>query len=177
MAARLLRVLAACGLLACGCGATTVRVELAPVVDSQGRGGFESTVGLGVGLPLDYGGRSRHYIQARASAGGGVDSASRAPMFTSALDADYLYWAGRLDLRAGLRLSYRSTADTKLYGLGARLGISPVVWGDESGWLVSHVCVGPELRVESLWSDPGGASRALFSAPLVVEANFLGAGD
>jgi hypothetical protein len=160
-----------------GCGATTVRVELAPSFDTGGRPGFESTLALGVGLPLDFHGRSHHFIQARAALGGGYDGESRGGVLVTAADVDYIHWAEpHMDVRAGLRLSYRSTSDAKLYGLGARLGLLPIVLHHDGGWLVSHLCVGPELRFEHLWSDQG-TTRGLFSLPLVLEGNFLGAGD
>lgn len=155
-----------------------MRLEIAPAVDTQGRAGFESALGLGVGMPLDHRGRSHHFFQVRGSAGGGLDGATRGPMFATALDADYLHWAEpRMDVRAGLRLSYRSAGDDKLYGLGARLGLLPIVRADDGGWLLSHLCIGPELRLERIFGDPDRASRGLFSLPLVIEGNFLAAGD
>jgi hypothetical protein len=153
-------------------------VEAAPTLDTGGRPGFQSLLSLGVGLPLDYHGRSHHYIQARAAVGGGVDGETRGGMFLGAVDVDYIYWAEpKLDLRAGMRLSYRSTRDDRLYGIGGRLGLLPIVRGDDGNWLVWHFCLGPELGVESLWSSRTGAQRGLFSVPLVAEFNFLGAGD
>lgn len=161
-----------------GCGATTIRLETAPTLDTGGRPGFESLVSLGVGLPLDFRGRSHHFIQARAAVGGGVDGQTARGMFVAVTDLDYIYWAEpRLDLRAGLRLSYRNTGDAKLFGLGGRLGLLPIVHGDDANWLVWHFCLGPELRIESLWSDSTGAQRGLFSVPLIAELNFLAAGD
>ena len=99
-------------------------------------------------------------------------------MLVAATDLDYIHWAEpRMDLRAGLRLSYRSSRDDKAYGIGGRLGLLPIVRGDDTGWLVWHLCIGPELRGESLWSGATGAQRGLFSVPLVTELNLLGAGD
>jgi hypothetical protein len=155
-----------------------VRVELSPTIDTGGKPGFESVLSLGVGMPLDFRGRSHHYFQVRGGAGGGYEGASHAGMFVGALDVDYLYWAEpRLDVRAGLRLSHRRTSrDEKLYGLGARLGLIPIVLHDDASWIVSQLAIGPELRLEHLWSDPD-KPRGQFSVPLVIEGNFLGAGD
>jgi hypothetical protein len=171
-------LLVTCSPLVLGCGATTVRLELVPTVDSGGHVGFEVALGGGIGLPLDYSGRSHHFIQAREELGGGLDGQSRRAMFVTATDVDYVYWAEpRMDIRGGLRLSYRSLTDQKLYGLGARLGLLPIVKGDDGNWLVAHLCVGPELRFENLFGDPSTGSRGLFSVPLVIEGNFLAAGD
>jgi len=170
--------LATCALFTCGCGATTLRLELTPTLDTGGRPGFESTFGVGVGLPLDYHGRSHHFIQTRGSLGGGFDGQSRSGMFVTAADVDYIHWAEpRMDVRAGMRLSYRNTATGKLYGFGGRLGLLPIVLKNDGNWIVAHLCVGPELRLEGLWGDADRASRGLFSLPLVIEGNFLGAGD
>lgn len=172
------RALVACAIAASGCGATTVRVEVAPTIDTSGRAGVESTASLGLGLPLDFAGRSHHFFQARAGAGAGLDGETRAAMFVGAFDADYIYWAEpRLDLRAGLHFSMRSAPGAKLYGAGGRLGILPIVVARDGGYLASHLAIGPEIRLERLFGDPARASRGLFSAPLVVEGNFLGAGD
>jgi len=175
---RWIPLLVACSPLALGCGATTVRLELAPTLDTGGHPGFEVALGGAIGMPLDYRGRSHHFIQVRPSIGGGLDGATRRGMVVAATDVDYIYWAEpRMDVRGGLRLSYRRVEDTKLYGLGARLGLLPIVTGNDGSWLVAHLCVGPELRFENLWGDPGSASRGLFSVPLVIEGNFLAAGD
>jgi hypothetical protein len=42
---------------------------------------------------------------------------------------------------------------------------------------VTHLCIGPELRGEALSGNPTGGALGLFSLPLVVEINLLGAGD
>src|SRR5512146_1200305 len=97
-----------CVLFACGCGATTIRLELAPTIDTGGHAGFEVAIGGGIGMPLDFHGRSHHYFQTRVGLGGGLDGESRSGMFTTAADVDYIYWAEpRMDVRGGLRLSYR----------------------------------------------------------------------
>jgi hypothetical protein len=154
-----------------------VRVELSPTLDTGGHVGFEGALSLGLGLPLDYRGRSHHFFQARPGIGGGVEPASHAPMVLAHADVDYVYWAEpRMDVRAGMRLSYRGTRDAKLWGFGGRLGLLPMVWANDGNWLVSHLCVGPELRLEHVSADPGGG-RGIFSVPLVVEGNFLAAGD
>ncbi|MFO0758883.1 MAG: hypothetical protein U0359_20490 [Byssovorax sp.] len=174
--------IAALAILALGCGATTVRAAVGPTLDGQGKPGVEASFGLGIGTPLDFHGRSRHYLQVMPSLGGGLEGRSRRGQFRAAADVDYIYWAGsRMDFRAGMRLSYRSVPndDTApgLYGLGGHFGLLPVIVGDESGWLVTHFSIGPELHVEYLWSDPAGASRPLVSLPLAIDLTFLGAGD
>ena len=97
----------ACSLLLGGCGATTLRVETTPTIDTGGRPGFESMFSLGIGMPLDFHGRSHHYAQARAALGGRLDGRTARGMFVVAGDVDYIYWAEpHLDVRAGLRASF-----------------------------------------------------------------------
>ncbi len=169
-------------LLLTGCGATTLRAAIGPTIDSQGKVGVETTFGLGIGTPVDFRGRSHHFLQVMPSLGGGLDSRTHKGIFRLAGDVDYLYWASSsMDVRTGLRLSYRTIPGAPeaagLYGVGGHLAFLPVVSGDEEGWLVRHFCIGPELQVEYLWSDPAGSSRSLISLPLVVDLTFLGAGD
>lgn len=165
-----------------GCGASTIRVDLAPTVDAGGHVGVESTLSLGGGMPLDYHGRSHHYVQALGSVGGGLDGRTASAMFVAAGGLDYIYWAEpTLDVRVGARFAYRAIPDavspTKLYGLGSHLAILPMVVKSDYGWSVTHLCLGPELRLEYLWSDPPGLGRGMFSLPLVLELNALMAGD
>jgi hypothetical protein len=174
--------LAACAVLLAGCGASTLRLAIAPTIDGDGRPGVESTVGLGIGTPLDFHGPSHHYLQALGSVGAGLDARTRAPSLVTTGGLDYLYWADpRLEVRAGLRFSYRRVEDapapTSLYGFGGHIGILPVVVGNASGPGAYHLCLGPELHAEWLTSDPAGASRALLSLPLVAELTVLTAGD
>jgi hypothetical protein len=168
--------------LASGCGASTLRLEIAPTIDGEGHAGVESMVSIGVGMPLDLSRRSHHYVQAQGSLGGGLDGRTKDGMFMTAASVDYIYWAEpSLDIRAGARFAYRklpeSSGAPNVFGLGGRLAILPVVVGDTSNWIVAHFCLGPELRIESLWSDPAGAERSLFSLPLVGELTLLAAGD
>ncbi len=174
--------LAACALLLTGCGATSLRLAAAPTLDGDGHPGFESTVGIAVGTPLDFHGPSHHFLQATGSLGGGLDGRTRTGMLVTTGGLDYLYWAEpRLELRGGARLAYRvvegDPAHTKLFGVGGHLGILPVVAGNASGPGVYHLCLGPEIQVEWLHSDPAGSSRTLLSLPLVVELTVLTAGD
>src|SRR5690242_10967431 len=97
-------------LFLCGCGATTLRIEAAPSVDTNGNAGFESTLSLGIGWPLDIPSRSHHYIQGLSSIGGGVNTDPSAGLFVGAVAFDYIYWAEpHMDLRVGARFAYRST--------------------------------------------------------------------
>lgn len=174
--------LAACALLLTGCGASTIRVAVAPTLDGAGRPGFESTIGLGIGLPLDYHGPSHHFLQATGSIGGGLDGASRTGALVTTAGLDYLYWAEpRLEVRGGLRFSYRRVAGegapTELTGFGGHLGLLPVVVGNVGPSSAYHLCLGPELHAEWLHSDPPVASRALLSLPLVAELTVLTTGD
>jgi hypothetical protein len=167
-----------------GCGAMTARVGIGPTLDTTGKPGFESMLTLGVGTPLDFHGRSHHFFQAASSVGGGMDSQTKKASVLLAQDFDYIYWAEpRLDVRAGMRLSFRSVpaadqgSGVKLYGFGAHMAFMPIVWHHDGGWLVSQFNIGPDLRLDYLWSDPGGYSRGQFSVPLGFELNGLGAGD
>lgn len=174
--------LAAGALLLTGCGASTVRLAIAPTIDGEGHPGVESTIGLGIGTPLDFHGPSHHYLQALGAVGAGLDGRTHTAGLVTSGSLDYLYWAEpRLEVRGGLRFSYRQVegalAPTSLYGLGGHLGILPVVVGNGSGPGAVHLCLGPELHAEWLTSDPGGASRALLSLPLVAELTVLTAGD
>jgi hypothetical protein len=165
-----------------GCGATTVRAAIGPTLDSQGKVGVETTFGVGIGTPVDFRGRSHHFLQVMPSLGGGLDGRTREGVFRLATDVDYIYWAGsNMDIRGGMRLSYRTIPSVPdapgFYGFGGHFAFLPVVKGDEGGWLVTHFCIGPELQLEYLWSDPAGISRSLISLPLVFDLTFLGAGD
>lgn len=173
---------AACALLLAGCGASTARLAVAPTIDSDGRPGFEATVGIGVGLPLDFHGPSHHFLQATGSVGGGLDGRTKKTELVTTGGLDYLYWAApRLEVRGGLRASYRRVESvpvaTGLVGFGGHLGLLPVVIGNADGPGAYHLCLGPELHAEWLHSDPPGGSRALLSLPLVVELTVLTAGD
>jgi hypothetical protein len=52
-----------------------------------------------------------------------------------------------------------------------------MVYRNDGNWLVTHVCVGPELRAEALSGGPAGGTLGLFSLPLAMELNLLAAGD
>lgn len=182
MSARRLLIAVPILALLTGCGATTLRVDLAPTIDTDGKPGFESTLSIGAGMPLDYSGRSHHYVQALGSFGGGYAGTTAAGVLETAATVDYIYWAEpSMDVRVGSRFTYRTTPgnDTapSLYGLGGHVALMPIVWGDDNSWMLVHFCLGPELRLERLWSDPSGGARGLFSAPLVAEFNLLAAGD
>jgi hypothetical protein len=170
----------ALSLLLGGCGASTIRLDIGPSIDAFGGAGFESTISLGLGMPLDYSGRSHHYVQAMGSLGGGIDTRDASGLFITAASLNYIYWAEpSLDVRAGLRFAYRAPGSGRpsLYGFGGHLAILPVVVGDASGWAAAHFCLGPELRIESLWGSPPGDERVLFSLPLAAELTLLAAGD
>jgi hypothetical protein len=186
----LVGLVSAASALLLGCGATTVRVGMGPTVDGQGKVGVEGIVGLGIGTPLDFKGRSRHYLQVMPSFGGGMDGRSKQSLLRAAADVDYIYWAGpSVDVRGGLRVSYRGIGEPKaekgdevkkqpsLAGFGGHFGVLPVVLGSEDGWMVRQLCIGAELHVEYLVSDPAGSSRTLISLPLLFDLTLLGAGD
>jgi hypothetical protein len=177
-----LALLAATALLLTGCPGVSARVAVAPTLDGGGQVGFESTFSVGMGLPLDYSGRSHHFVQALGAAGGGLDGRSRKGMSVVGADVDYIYWVERrLDVRAGLQYEYRSVPGVpgglSLHGFGGHLAILPVVKGDESSPIVAQFCLGPALRISGLWSAPPGAGRTLFALPLIAELNLLMAGD
>jgi len=169
-------------LLLSGCGASTIRVEVAPTIDGDGRAGFSSALALGIGMPLDFHGRSHHFLQALGSVGGGLDGRTRSGAFVGSAGIDYIYWAEPvLDVRAGMRASFEElkpgAGGASLRGVGGQLGILPMVAQNNANWLVMHLCLGPEARVEALWSSPPDRVRSLFSLPLVLELNLLAAGD
>jgi hypothetical protein len=173
-------ILLPAALLLAGCGASTLRLAAAPTIDTGGHAGFTVTLSLGLGTPLDFHGRSHHYFQGLTTVGGGRDGATGGRMFVAAQDFDYIYWAEpHLDVRAGLHAAFQSvpggTGSVPRGGGGAHVGVLPMVYANDASWLVTHVCIGPELRGEVL-SGNGGA-LGLFSFPLVTELNLLGAGD
>jgi hypothetical protein len=164
-----------------GCGATTLRVTAGPTLDTSGGAGFESLVSFGVGWPLDFHGRSHHYIQGRATLGGGHSSRAQKGVVIVGAELDYIHWAGSFDVRAGLHGFYRSLPDnqdsTDEHAFGGHVGIYPMVLGDGSGWLVQQLLIGPELRVEYLGTSDPAAALGHVSVPLVIEITLLGAGD
>jgi hypothetical protein len=170
-------------LLLGGCGATTLRLDLAPTIDSSGSSGFESTLSLGLGIPVDVkGDRSHHFKQVMGSLGGGVDTRDASGTFISAASLTHLYWSEpSLDIRSAVRYAYRvpviDSGYSALHGVGLHLAILPVVDGDPGGSLVSQFCLGPELRIEGVWSDSPEDKRALFSLPLVAELTLLMPGE
>lgn len=175
-------MIAVCAPLLPACGATTLRVDVAPTIDSGGQAGFESTFSVGIGLPLDYSGRSHHYLQTAGALGGGLEPRAAAGEFVSATSLNYIYWAEpSMDVEAGLRFAYRSVPSVdeapSLFSLGGRLALLPIVLGSDGSWMLAHFCVGPELRLEQMWPSDGGDARALFSLPLVIALNLLAAGD
>lgn len=168
--------------LASGCGAMTLRLAAAPTLDTIGRPGFEATFAFGTGLPLDLHRRSQHYFQGHAALGAGVESAGR-PILVARGDLAYIYWnAKRLDVRAGMGVTWRGTPGegNGTVGVGGHFGVMPAVWQWAEQIAVTQLCVGPELRAEALIRTDGGEpaiTRGLLSVPLVVEANILIAGD
>jgi hypothetical protein len=170
------------GFFSSGCGASSARLGVGPVLDSDGRVGIESTFSLGFGMPLDYRGRSQHYMQGLAFVGGGADVDTDAKIVTTGIGADYIYWAHpRLDVRAGMYFVYRNREDKPkehdLLGMGAHVALMPVTTGSDSSIFVPQFCIGPEFRVDQSWDAHSNASRTHFGFPLVMEFNLLAAGD
>lgn len=173
--------LAASLIALCGCGASTLRVTAAPTLDTAGKVGFESMLSFGIGMPLDYHGRSQHYLQARVTGGGGLDGQSGKGLFFVGGETDYIYWAEpSFDVRFGLHGFYRKLPDTlqSVEGgaFGAHVALLPAVVQGLSTWIVPQFVLGPELRVDYVGMH-GAPGRAQFSIPLVIEGNLLGAGD
>jgi len=165
-----------------GCGATSARLGVGPTIDSAGRVTIESTFSLGFGMPLDFKGRSQHYMQGLGFVGGGADVDSETKVPTVGLGADYIYWAHpRFDVRTGVYFVYRnreeSTKELDLFGLGAHLALLPVLTKNNSDLFVPQVCIGPDIRVDQSWDANSRVSRSQFSVPLVIEFNLLAAGD
>lgn len=174
-------VLAGMSAAIAGCGATTVRVTAAPTLDDAARVGFESTLSIGIGWPLDFSGRSHHFVQARGVVGGGLDRATDSGVVLSGGELDFIYWGEpHLDARFGLHFGYRKTVDRPsrpdASTMGLHLAALPIVWTSGSSWMVPQLVVGPELRAEYVW-DGANPARAIVSLPLVIEGNFLAAGD
>jgi hypothetical protein len=63
-----------------------------------------------------------------------------------------------------------------LFGVGAHLGIMPVLW-DDGTWIIPQFCIGPEIRVDQSWDSHTDKARSHFVIPLVFELNLLAAGD
>jgi hypothetical protein len=176
-------------MLLAGCGATTLRIAIAPTVDVAGGAaaaggnvvGVMGSVAFGIGWPLDLQHRSQHFMQGLAWAGDGIDGYSGHQLQTAGVDLDYIGWLRQsLHVRAGSGFVFHNVVDgagTKRYGFGGHIGVMPIVGGSDASWLVHHVVVGPELRADLLFSDDAGGMRAVLSLPLVVELDFLAAGD
>ena len=165
-----------------GCGASSARLGVGPVLDSNSNVGIESTFSLGFGMPLDYQGRSKHYLQGLGFVGGGADVDTGAKIVTTGIGADYIYWAHpRLDVRAGMYFVYRNRAEmTKerdFFGLGAHVALMPVATKSDSNIFVPQFCIGPEFRVDQSWESNSNRTRTHFGFPLVIEVNLLAAGD
>ncbi len=181
---RILELLFGCSaiFLLSACGASSVRLGVGPVVDSNNNVGIESTFSLGIGMPLDYRSRSKHYLQGLGFVGGGADVDTGAKIVTTGIGADYIYWAHpRLDVRAGMYFVYRNreemTKERDLYGLGAHVALMPVLSGSASNIFVPQFCIGPEFRVDQSWDSNSNVTRTFFGFPLVLEVNLLAAGD
>lgn len=165
--------------LVAACGASTIKLSVAPVIDERGGVGVEGALSLGLGMPLDFNHRSHHYLQILGTGGGGLDTRNADPMAIARAELEYINWAlPHLDVRAGAGYVFHdvftSRTDEIQHGFGGHLTLLPVVAGSNDNWLVMHFSVGPELRVEYLFG-PGGGAR--FSLPLVLELDFLAAGD
>lgn len=168
--------------LACGCGASTVRVAVGPTLDNAARVGVESTLSIGIGWPLDFQGRSHHFVQARGAVGGGLDRAAEQAVFLTSGELDYIYWAEpKLDLRLGLHVGLRkllaSTSAAESHAIGAHAAVLPIVLTWPSSWMVPQLVIGPELRADYVWTDATTPSRTIVALPLVIEGNLLAAGD
>ncbi len=175
-------VVAAVGALACGCGASTLRLAVGPTLDSSARVGVESTLSFGLGWPLDFHGRSHHFVQARGAVGGGLDRQAEQPVFLVSGELDYLYWAEpELDVRFGLHFGHRKVFDSPAasdsHAFGAHAAVLPIVLTWPSSVMVPQLVLGPELRADYVWSDAKLPSRAIVSLPFVIEASLLAAGD
>lgn len=181
-ASRSARIALAIGAIAiAGCGATTVRVTAAPTLDDAARVGFESTLSIGIGWPLDFSGRSHHFVQGRGVVGGGLDRSTEKSVVLAGGELDYIYWGEpALDVRFGLHLGYRKVSDVparpEASTVGFHLAALPIVRSSGSSWMVPQLVIGPEVRAEYVW-DGVNPGRAIASLPLVIEGNFLAAGD
>lgn len=164
------------------CGATSARLSVGPVLDSKNNVAIESTFSLGFGMPVDYSGRSRHFVQGLAFIGGGADVDTGGKIFTTGIGADHIYTPNRrFNLRSGMYFVYRNRdekpQERDLLGWGAHLALMPVGASDDSSYIVPQFCVGPEFRVDQSWDADKGTPRTHFGFPLVLEVNLLVAGD
>lgn len=179
------RLCAAVVLLLGGCGAVTARLGIAPTLAVNGgraRAGVEASFALGFGTPLDFRGASRHYLQALATAGGGLDARTGGRVVIARADLGYLHLpTPSLMLRTGLGFVYHNVQGDPdglaLYGVGAHLGLLPVVLSPPPGVILKRLSVGPELRADYLWSSAAGATHGQLALPLVAEFDLLVAGD
>lgn len=174
-------LLAGLSLSLLGCGATSLRVALAPTLDDSGRGGFEAYLMAGLGMPLDYSGRSHHFVQSLVSLGGGADPRTKHGLVLMNMDLSYLYRGDRvMDIRVGPRFSMRAlpTRDEPwMLGMGFSVGIMPILVESGSEWITLHWNLGAELRIDHFWSDLSQAEHSLFSPALVFDINLLATGD
>ncbi|MFO0590999.1 MAG: hypothetical protein U0441_25875 [Polyangiaceae bacterium] len=159
-----------------------MRLAVGPTLDSAARVGVESTLSFGIGWPLDFKGRSHHFVQARGAVGGGLDRAGEQAVFLTSGELDYIYWAEpKLDVRFGMHVGLRklleSTSATESHSFGAHAAVLPIALTWPSSWMVPQIVIGPELRAEYVWTDATHPSRTIVSLPLVIEGNLLAAGD
>ena len=160
----------------------TLRLSAGPELGSNGDAGFDAMLNVGIGTPLDFEGRSHHYLQAHGSLGGGGTGAPLSGQFTALGGFDYIYWAEpRLVMRTGVLFAYRSVWDapvaSDLGGAGGHLALLPVVKLFEGGPMEALFAMGPDVRVLGLTSfgtSPGGPT---FAVPLVAELDVFAAGD
>jgi hypothetical protein len=165
-------------LLSAGC-VQTVRAYVGPTVDTGRKVGVTAGLAYGFGFG-DHRGPPGHYVQALTNLGGGRDGATGGAMFAATQDFDYLYWASRMGVRAGVHVPLEIVpapfSRSPRSGFGAHAAVLPMVHANDA---VTHVCIGPEVRAEVLSGNPAdGGALGLFSLPLVVEVNWLsGGGD
>jgi hypothetical protein len=176
-----MRRLALIAVLGCGCGAGTLRFEIAPTVDTEGHVGVEGGVHVGAGVPLDVGHRAHHYLQAFGGGGGGVALGDGGTGLVRA-ELDYLLWLEpRLDLRVGSGYAWRDGAhaagDLPANAVSGHVAALPVLaQAPDANVTVRHFALGPAFRGEAVFL-PGGRRIGRFALPITVEMTLLVAGD
>lgn len=178
---RLLLVLFA--LCLSGCGASTLRLAAGPEMDSGGHGGFEVMVGLGIGTPLDFMGRSHHFLQVHGDLGGGATGEASAGQFTALGGGDYMYLADpHFALRTGVLFAYRAIWESEgsaldFTGVGGHAALLPIVKMYDGGPMAMMINLGPDIRVMRYWGLGPKNGGPVFAVPIALELSVLAVGD
>lgn len=97
------------------------------------------------------------------------------------MDLNYLYRGDKImDIRVGPRFSARAlpgAGEPWMLGAGVSMGWMPILIDSGAEWIVVHMNLGAEVRIDHYWSELRAAERTLFAPALVFDMNVLATGD